>query len=109
MRTWQPAINSLLANQFINSELSDTKWLIFRNHAESRLQHVDLDKRNSLIYRYIGFLKGGVWTIHLDSPDGRILKTVTIQPTKGWSIAQFDFEPVGGVHDLYFTYSNPKS
>ncbi len=107
LRTWQPAINSLLANQFINSELSDTKWLIFRNHAQSRLQHVDLDKKNSLIYRYIGFKKGGVWTIHLDAPDGRILKTVSIQPTKDWSIAQFDFVPVGGVHDLYFTYSNP--
>src|SRR5579863_6528157 len=41
LRTWQPAINSLTADRFINSELEDTKWLVFRNHASARLRAVD--------------------------------------------------------------------
>ena len=77
LRTWQPAINSLTADQFVNSELADTKWLIFRNHAVARLKKVDLNNRDFLIYRYAGFLKGGVWTIHLDRQDGPVLKTIS--------------------------------
>jgi hypothetical protein len=107
LKTWQPAINSLLADQFVNSELADTKWLIFRNHAVARLKHVDISNKNFLIYRYIGFLKGGTWTIHLDKPDGPIFKTISIRPTKGWKIDGVDIPAFGGVHDLYFTYSNP--
>jgi len=107
LKTWQPAVNSLLSDQFTNSELSDTKWLIFRNHAIARLKKINLEQKNFLIYRYVGFLKGGVWTIHLDKPDGPVLKTIAVQKTKDWTNASFDFSPVSGVHDLYFTYSNP--
>ena len=108
LKTWQPAINLLLADEFVNSELNDTKWLIFRNHAVARLKKVDLEQKNFLIYRYIGFLKGGTWVIHLDKPDGPVLKTAAVKKTKDWDIASFEFTPVGGVHDLYLTYSNPK-
>lgn len=108
LKTWQPAINSLQADQFTNSELSDTKWLIFRNHAVSRLKQVDLTKKNQLIYRYISWLSGGTWTIHLDSPEGTVLKKISVPDTKGeWKLTSFDFSEVSGVHDLYFTYSNP--
>jgi mono/diheme cytochrome c family protein len=107
LRTWQPSINSLTADQFVNSELADTKWLIFRNHAVARLKKVDLNNRDFLIYRYAGFLKGGVWTIHLDREDGPVLKTISVLPTKDWAIANTSFTTVAGVHDLYLTYSNP--
>jgi len=107
LKTWQPSINSLNADQFINSELEDTKWLIFRNHAVTRLKKVDLNGRNFLIYRYIGYLKGGVWTIHLDKPDGPVLQTIAVLPTKDWIITSTRLDSVSGVHDLFFTYTNP--
>jgi len=109
LKTGQPAVNSLLSDQFVNSELNDTKWLILRNHAVARLKKIDLNQKNFLVYSYMGFLKGGVWTIHLDKPDGPVLKTVAVESTKGWKWknASIDFAPVSGVHDLYFTYSNP--
>jgi Protein of unknown function (DUF1553)/Protein of unknown function (DUF1549) len=108
VKTWQPAINSIQADQFTNSELSDTKWLIFRNNALSRLKNVDLDKKDQLIFRYIAWKPNGVWTIHLDKPDGPILKTASVTDTKGeWVITSFDFPKATGVHDLYFTYTNP--
>jgi hypothetical protein len=110
LRTWQPAINSIRADQFINGELNDTKWLIFRNHASARLQQVDLDGRDRLIYRYAGYMKDGAWSIHLDRPDGPLLKTIRIDTTKdhGWAIASVDFPVQKGVHDLYLLYENPR-
>ena len=107
LRTWQPAINSLTADQFINSELSDTKFLIFRNHAVARLKHVDLDNRNLLIYRYICWKKDGIWTIHLDKPDGPVLKTLSPDTTNNWKIVQMEIPLRHGIHDIYFTYTNP--
>jgi Protein of unknown function (DUF1553)./Protein of unknown function (DUF1549)./Planctomycete cytochrome C. len=106
LKTWQPAINSLTSDSFINSELSDTKWLIFRNNGVARLKSVNLDQRSQLIYRYNAFLDGGIWTIHLDKPDGPVLKIIKPVKTKGWTISNVDFPKAAGVHDLYFTYTN---
>ena len=83
LKTWQPAYNSLRADSFTNSELNDTKWLIFRNHAVCRLKHVDLTNKTELIYRFSGWLHGGAWTIHLDAPDGQSIATIPVQKTKG--------------------------
>ncbi len=107
LKTWQPAINSIQADSFTNSELSDTKWLIFRNHAVARLKHVDLTNKTELIYRYGGLVSGGTWTIHLDKPDGIILKNIPIQKTSNWTIDKVDIPATTGFHNLYFTYVNP--
>ncbi|MEP6949495.1 MAG: DUF1553 domain-containing protein, partial [Ginsengibacter sp.] len=107
LKTWQPAINSLTADSFVNAELNDTKWLIFRNHAVARLKKVDLEQKSELIYRYNAFLNDGVYTIHLDSPEGPVLKAITVKKTKDWTITSVGFPVASGVHDLYLTYINP--
>jgi len=107
LRTWQPAINSLTADQFVNSELSDTKFLIFRNHAVARIKHVDLENKNLLIYRYICWKKDGLWTIRLDKPDGPVIKIISPDTTTKWKIVQTEIPPGSSIHDLYFTYTNP--
>ena len=106
LKTWQPAINSLTADSFANSELNDTKWLVFRNHAVARLKKVDLEQKSELIYRYNAFTNDGVYTIHLDKSDGPVLKDINVQKTKDWTITSIDFPEVSGVHDLYLTYIN---
>jgi len=106
LRTWEPSINSIRADQFVNSELNDTKWLIFRNHAVARLHDVDLDQRDQLIYRYQGYVAGGFWTIHLDKPDGPVLQKMAIPVTKDWVIDVVNFPPQQGRHDLFLTYEN---
>jgi len=107
LRTWQPSINSLTADQFVNSELSDTKYLVFRNHAAARLRHVNLEKKNLLIYRYICWKRDGVWKIHLDRPDGPVIKILSPDTTNNWKVAETEFTTANGIHDLYFTYTNP--
>ncbi len=108
LKTWQPSYNSLICDDFISSELSDTKWLVFRNNGSSRLKKVKLDESNSLIYKFRSFLPGGIWEIHLDSVNGPLLNKITVADTKGkWTFNEIKFKPTAGIHDLYFTYHNP--
>ncbi len=107
LRTWQPAYNSLVCDSFTNSELNDTKWTSFRNNAVCRLKDVDLTNKDHLIFRYVGFMDGGVWQVHLDKADGEVIASVPLSKTKkGWEIAETDVKPATGVHHLIFTYAN---
>ena len=81
LKTWQPAINSIQTDAFQNCELSDTKWLVMRNPSTARLKQVDLNDKTQLLFRFNGFLPGGVWTILLDSRDGAVLKAISIPKT----------------------------
>lgn len=106
LRTWQPAVNSLKSDQFVNSELNDTKWLAFRNNASARLAHINLEGADELLVRLTSWVPGGKWTIHLDNPNGPVLKTIAIPKTSGWEIQRFNFAKQSGIHDLYFSYTN---
>ena len=107
VKTWQPSIHSLTADDFVNSELSDTKWLVFRNNGTARLKKVNLQNRDRLIVRYKTGLTNGTWKIHLDKPGGTVIRIITAKPTKGWAIEEFELPPGTGVHDLYLSYFNP--
>lgn len=107
IKTWQPSINSLTADQFVNSELNDTKWLVFRNNGSARLKQVNLEGKNQLVYRYVASVPGGKWTIHLDSTNGPIVKTIEAKPVGWWQLEEIDFPVQSGTHDLYITYTNP--
>jgi Protein of unknown function (DUF1553)/Protein of unknown function (DUF1549)/Planctomycete cytochrome C len=109
LKTWQPSYNSLTCDSFVNSELSDTKWLAFRDHAICRLRNVNLTKKNKLIFRYQPFSPGGIWQIHRDSIKGEVIATIPIiKPKKdvGWIITKSAILQGNGIHDLYFTYNN---
>jgi hypothetical protein len=108
LKTWQPAYNSLNCDNFTNSELSDTKWAAFRNHAICRLKNVELTGRKELIYRFSGYKMGGIWEIHADKPDGALLARIRIDTSRkeGWEIAWTPIQPMEGSHSLYFSYVN---
>jgi len=107
VKTGEPSINSLTADHFFNSELSDTKWLIFRNQGVARLGHVELTDKNYLTFKYASYKPGGVWTIHLDKSDGPVIKEISIPDSKGkWAVEETEISSSQGTHDLYFTYRN---
>lgn len=107
VKTGEPAINSIAADQLTNSALTDTKWLVLRNHAVARIAGVDLQQRSQLLYRYKAWKPGGKWVIHLDAPEGPILNGVNVEDSKGaWKITTLALPNISGVHDLYFTYRN---
>jgi hypothetical protein len=107
IKTWEPSIHSLTADKFVNSELMDTKWLVFRNHGEARLKQVNLNNIDQLIVRYSSWKPGGTWVIHLDSPTGPVLKSINAVQKPGFQFLQIDFTRQTGVHDVYLTYNNP--
>ena len=108
VKTLQPAYNSLTADKFINSALSDEKWLALRQNGSARLKNVNLNDKTELIYTYASKLKGGMLTIHLDSLRGVVLKTFPIDTSRsGYTPAKTDLPPTLGVHDLYLEYKNP--
>lgn len=108
IKTWQPATYGLAADSFTNCELYDTKWLTMRDRAVCRLKNINLEGKNRLIWRYWTNLNSGRWTVRLDKPDGPVLFSTAVKNTKGKrEIVPTDFQPVGGVHDLWFYYENP--
>ena len=110
LKTIAPAQNSLTTDKFVNSELSDTKWLSMRNNSSARLKNVDLTGRDQLIFRHIPRVDKGSLQLHIDAPDGQVIGTFDIvKPDKsGWIESAIDIKSIDGTHDIYFTYENNK-
>jgi hypothetical protein len=106
LKTWQPAVNSVVFDQFEHSELGDGRRVVMRNNGRCRLKNIDLTGKNQLLYRYDAFVNNGTWQIHLDSVRGPLLSTVQLDAGKNFiTFASVDIAPHTGVHDLYFTYT----
>lgn len=107
IKTFQPAVNSLETDKFINSELADTKWLAMRNHSSARMKNVNLNHVKRLIFRYSSGLNSGQFFIHTDSPLGPVIGSFRISgKTGGWKISDIPIRNIQGSHDLYFTFSS---
>ncbi|HTE23754.1 DUF1553 domain-containing protein [Flavitalea sp.] len=108
LKSWEPSIHSLTADQLVNSELNDTKWLLFRDKGTARFKSVNLQDKNQLIFRYRAEQIKGSIQVRLDRPDGPMLINIPLDTTSGrWKITEFQFPPALGVHDLYLRYLNP--
>ena len=109
IKTGQPAVNSLVADELSNGALADTKWLVLRNKGVARFKNVDLTNTTQLYYRFTSWMVGGKWEIHLDSAKGKIVKSIIVENSKGaWKINKMDIPEIKGKHHLYFTYTNTK-
>jgi hypothetical protein len=106
VKTGQPAINAVVCDEYVNSALVDTKWLSLRNNGSTRIKKVDLRTKDQLMFRYSTRKEGGVWSIHLDSLNGPLLKNIPLEVTKGWTVATVSIPVEAGVHDLWFKYKN---
>jgi Protein of unknown function (DUF1553) len=107
VKTWQPAINSLVADSFVNSELADTKWLIMRKQSAARLRKIYLTGKTQLLFRYLAWPKDGQLIIRLDSSTGPVWTKIGLKPTKdGWGLQEQGVPGITGIHDLHFEYSS---
>src|SRR5436190_793425 len=110
LKTWEPVTTSFeRTDKYINAEQRETKWLLIRKRSDFRMTQIDLSDKNYFLFRYKGYPTDGVWTIHLDSLNGPVWKTINVPETKGESkIYGVNVDPVAGVHDLYFSYFSKK-
>ncbi len=108
LKTWQPAYNSVVFDQFQHCELGDQRRVMFRKNTVCRLKNIDLTGKNHMIYRYDAWVNNGKWQIQIDKPDGPILSSVILDTTtiKGMKFGSIDISTAyQGKHDLYFTYN----
>ena len=110
LKTWEPSTTSFeRTDKYDNCELRDTKRLVIRKQSTFRMKEIDLSDKTYLLFRYKGYPKDGIWTIHLDSLNGPVWETFNVPETKGESkIYGVDVKPVPGKHDLYFSYHSKK-
>jgi mono/diheme cytochrome c family protein len=113
LKTWQPAVNSLVADSFVNAELADTKWLVMRKNSAARLPQIDLNNKNLLLFRYTAGPKDGKLIIRLDSAKGPVLTAINIISTKlklkpewQWKLMEAEFPAAKGLHTLHLEYSS---
>ncbi|MEK7256919.1 MAG: DUF1553 domain-containing protein, partial [Bacteroidota bacterium] len=108
VRTWQPSINTLSADSMQNADLYGA-FMGLRHEGSARLRHVNLTGKNELLFRFYSNHKGGRLQVRLDRADGQLLFEKTFaQAVDKWRIESLNFKEVAGVHDLFFSYSNPK-
>ncbi len=106
IKTWQPSYNSVVFDEFVNSELGDGRRVMLRNKSVSRLKNVELSNKNNFIFRYDAFVNNGTLQIHIDKPDGPLLSSIALDKAKpGLKITSNDFVSTQGVHDLFFIYT----
>ena len=107
LKTWQPTINSLQCDSFVNAALVSSWYAALRKNGVCRLKEVNLEDKNHLTIRYAAYKDNGICKITMDAPDGPVLKVLPLTKNDNWHFASFDITPVPGRHNLYFTYTNP--
>jgi hypothetical protein len=107
LKTWQPTINSLQCDEFVNAALISSWHAGLRKNGSCRLPSVTLEDKSQLMFRFVSNYDHGTWSIYLDSLNGTLLKRVAISKTNDWKITTVDIPKTGGVHHLYFKYENP--
>ncbi|MBM3401434.1 MAG: DUF1553 domain-containing protein [Bacteroidetes bacterium] len=108
LKTWQPTINSLQCDQFVNAALISSWFAGLRNNGTCRLKDVVLQDKTQLMFRYKTNFDGGKWSIYLDALNGKLLKTIPLPNTKGaWEIVSVPIPSETGKRDLFFKYFSP--
>lgn len=108
LKTLQPSIYSIAGDQFVNSELYDTKTLVMRKDGIARFKQVGTYGASKLICRIRPHTEGGHWEIHADSVNGPLVLDFQVPSTEGgWRIVELDIKAPAGKHDLYWVYRNP--
>lgn len=104
MRSLEPKVHAHDADQYINGELADTKFMSIRNGGSSRMKNVALNQADRMLLRYWSG-KGGKLEIRIDSLKGPIIADITLPG--GNTIFPIPLKPVDGRHDIFFIFRNP--
>ena len=108
LKTGQPAINSTLADELVNSVIGNHNIaLFFKNSSSARLKAVDLENVDQLIFRYNCSKPNGTISFHVGSVNGPVLKSWKMAETKGYQNIAIDFPKQHGINDVYIKYTNP--
>jgi hypothetical protein len=108
LKTGQPVINSTTADSLANAVIRDKNIaLVFRNNGIARLKAVDLNHSDQLILKYRNGKVGGKMSLHLDGPNGPLLKAWKVDTAAKSQTVYVDYKKQSGIHDVFIKYNNP--
>ena len=108
MRTMQPALNSLVCDQYKNGILYDNLYASLDNYGSFRLPGITLSNKRYLILRYFNRQSDAKCFIHLDSINGPLISTVQLEKTSyyKWKTQLEELPALTGKHNLFLSYKS---
>lgn len=107
LRTRQPAVNSLVADQIVNGALADTKWLALRNYSSARIKNFPFQQHTKLLIRYVTPVPDGILELRIDSLNGPVIGSLRPNgAAKGWFVEEFNLKSVSDNHDLFLRFQS---
>ncbi len=104
LRTLEPKVHAHDADQYINGQLADTKFMAIRNGGSSRMKNVPLNNADRLLMRYWSG-EGGTLEVRADSLKGPVISSMALP--KGNGVLPVALKPLEGRRDLFFIFRNP--
>ncbi|MDG1277692.1 MAG: DUF1553 domain-containing protein [Algoriphagus sp.] len=104
----EPKYAAHIAQDFIKSELIDTKWLGMQADGSCYLRDIDTQEADQLLLNYWSDVDGSTLTIRKDGPEGDILSTIPINKSAK-ATRTISFPKLSGKHDLYLEMKSPKA
>jgi mono/diheme cytochrome c family protein len=107
LKTWQPVINSLQCDSFVNAV--NTGWMAeIRNYGRARLKDVMLPATGEFTVEYVCIHNNGFLEVYIDDLNSKPIQRVkTINTIHGWEFGTATFNAPPGKHNVYLKYVNP--
>lgn len=107
IKTLEPKIHTHLCTDFVNGELSDTKYLALRDNGHCSLKNTWLNNAETMVISYRCSRIGGHMTIRENDQNGEVIASFPIRKTQGTELDFIPIRPVADTVDLFIEFSNP--
>ncbi len=107
IRTLEPKIHTHLCTDFVNGELSDTKYLALRHKGHCALNNTYLNNAETMVISYSCWKEGGRMTIRESNQEGKVITSFPLKKTNGNAIEFIPIAPMQDSVDLFIEFTNP--
>lgn len=104
LRTLEPKIHAHNADEYINGELADTKFMAIRHGGSCRVKNVPVNNRNNLLLKYWTGRDGGSLEIRDGALNGPLVARHLLP--KGNRVLDVPITPMEGYRNLYLIFRN---
>ncbi len=107
IKTLEPKVHTYHCTDFVNGELSDTKYMALRHNGHCSLPGVWLNHAQTMVISYQCSQEGGKMTIREKDKNGEVIASFPIRKTRGTELDFIPIRPVADSVDLFIEFSNP--
>ena len=104
----EPKYASHIAQDYVNAELVDTKWLGMQDNGSCYLRNINTQGADQLLMNYRSGVDGSTLTIRNGGPEGEILSKISIN-SSGTKTRTIPFPRIEGMNDLYLEMDSPNA